>query len=79
MGVTLFTEATYVVAVVWVGVVVEVHEVAEVLVVGKSGSKSMILVAFSAYQAKGPAACDLGLQKSTFAFKKEGGRAALSD
>ena len=37
MGVTLHTEALYVVAVVWVEVVVEGHGGREVFVVGKSG------------------------------------------
>ena len=51
--------------------IVEVHEEAEVLVVGKSGSKPMIWVAFSAYQAEGPAACEEGLQELTYAVKKK--------
>ena len=45
MGVTLFTEAHYVVAVVWVGVVVEVLEGAEVLVDGKSGLFRLVFTA----------------------------------
>ena len=61
MEVTLFTDPHYVVAVVWVGVVVEVYEGPEVLSVGKSGSKSIILIALSPYQAECSAACDKGL------------------
>ena len=52
MEVTLFTDPHYVVAVVWVGVVVEVYEGPEVLSVEKSGSKSIILIALSPYQAE---------------------------
>ena len=51
MEVTLFTELHYVVAVVWIGVVVEVNEGPEVLSIEKSGSKLTILIAVSAYQA----------------------------